>query len=218
VPQHPPHMSICGCCRARSPMSSPSTTGSPTSRCPSVHSEILSINAALGRRQHTRSNHWPDSIAGVNSSGCEQLMHRAERYRFDQVNPGTGQGGELFAVVLLRLLSGDRLVGLVRVSARADDAGVQECRHLPRIRLGDLVQEVDRSQLHLGQRLTGVTQQGGPVRARAVVEPADAHAEPVVGGGIEIPVVHPSQLGHGARVVEQWKTWRSAGARTRTCT
>ena len=43
-------------------------------RCPSVHSEILSVIAALGRRLRTGWNHAPGSIDGVNSSGCEQLM------------------------------------------------------------------------------------------------------------------------------------------------
>jgi hypothetical protein len=39
-----------------------------------VHSEILSIITAFGRRHRTRSNQAPGSIAGMNSSGCEQLM------------------------------------------------------------------------------------------------------------------------------------------------
>ena len=75
VPQHPPKMSAWGNRRATSPICSPSSIGSPSSRCPSLHSAILSIFTAFGRMYRSRSSHGPaSSNAASNSKGCEQFV------------------------------------------------------------------------------------------------------------------------------------------------
>jgi hypothetical protein len=71
VPQQPPYMSMCRCCRASPTMTHRASPGRPPRT--GVQSELVII-AALGRRRRTFPNHLPGWIAGMNSHGYEQLM------------------------------------------------------------------------------------------------------------------------------------------------
>lgn len=99
----------------------------------------------------------PDSRCGAGQS--DHLRHAVEGHGLDQIHTGFGQGRQLLAVVVLRLVRGDRVIRFVGVAARADDARDLERGHLALVRPRDIAQETDRPQLEVGERLAGIAEQ-----------------------------------------------------------
>lgn len=74
---------------------------------------------------------------------------------------------------------------------------------MPGIWLGDIAQELDRTELHLREAPARITEKLAPVGAGTVVEPAHKCSETVPRRGVEIASENTLHLGDSLRLVEQ---------------
>ena len=77
--------------------------------------------------------------------------HAVEGQGLHEVHLRTSEGRDLGGVVVLSLFGGHSLVERVCIAAGADDACKQHCWELIEIRLGDVSQKPDGTQLQLLQ-------------------------------------------------------------------
>ena len=140
-------------------------------------------------------------LSRVNEIDADRFGDAVEGHGLDQVDLGAGQRRDLGAVIVLGFLCGDGVVERVRVAAWPHDPHVHERWDVGPVRFADLAEEADRSELHVLERFGRVADEGGPVRAGPVVDPAHADrphvAAPVQGHQLV-------RAGHGRRV-EQFR-------------